>query len=159
MSYTVVFPGTFDPITHGHRDLIQRAANMFKKVIVAVAENKPKTPFFTLAERVDMVKTVLNDLSNVEVLGFNNLLAVFARQHNAKALIRGLRVVSDFEYEFQLATMNRRLEPEIETLFLTPSEQFSFVSSTLVREIASLGGDISPFVHEKVVALLEARFK
>jgi pantetheine-phosphate adenylyltransferase len=157
-AYSVVFPGTFDPITNGHRDLIERASQMFDKVIVAIAENKRKSPFFSLDERVSMAKTVLHHLSNVEVWGFGNLLAEFSREKGVKAIIRGLRVVSDFEYEFQLANMNRRLEPDIETLFLTPSEQYSFISSTLVREIASLKGDVTSFVHEKVALKLQERF-
>lgn len=157
-SYTVIFPGTFDPITNGHQDLIERASHLFGKVIVAIAENKRKTPFFTLSERVEMAKEVLKKLKNVEVQGFDTLLIDFAKQHEAKALIRGLRVVSDFEYEFQLAVMNRRLRPEIETLFLTPSEQYSFISSTLVREIASLKGDVSAFVHECVAKKLAQHY-
>lgn len=158
MNHTVVFPGTFDPITNGHRDLIERASHMFGRVIVGIAENKRKTPFFSLEERVDMVKVVLSHVKNVEVLGFDTLLVEFSKQHKATAIIRGLRVVSDFEYEFQLANMNRRLEPDIETIFLTPAEKYSFVSSTLVREIASLNGDVSPFVHETVVKRLKKRF-
>lgn len=158
MGYSVAFPGTFDPITNGHRDLIERSAKMFDKVIVAIAENKRKSPFFSLEERVSMAKKVLGHLSNVEVFGFGNLLAEFSREKGVKAIIRGLRVVSDFEYEFQLANMNRRLEPDIETLFLTPSEQYSFISSTLVREIASLNGDVKPFVHEIVALKLKERF-
>jgi pantetheine-phosphate adenylyltransferase len=156
---TVVFPGTFDPITHGHRDLIERAARMFEVVIVAVAENKRKAPFFSLKERVRMVKKVLNHLNNIEVLGFDNLLMDFAKEKGARAIIRGLRVVSDFEYEFQLANMNRRLDSTVETLFLTPSEQYSFISSSLVKEIAALQGDISSFVHEVVAASLETKFR
>lgn len=151
MNHTVVFPGTFDPITNGHQDLIERAGKMFGRVIVAIAENKKKSPLFSLDERVAMAKEVLAHITNVEVCGFNILLAEFSKQNNAKAIVRGLRVVSDFEYEFQLANMNRRLVPEIETLFLTPSEQYSFISSTLVREIASLNGDVTAFVH-KIVA-------
>lgn len=154
---SVVFPGTFDPITNGHRDLIERAAKMFNHVIVAVAENKRKSPFFSLEERVNMTKLALNSVKNVQVEGFNSLLVDFTRQKQAYAIIRGLRVVSDFEYEFQLANMNRRLNPDIETIFLTPSEKYSFISSTLVREIASMGGDVSSFVHEKVAELLRIR--
>lgn len=159
MSYKVIFPGTFDPITNGHRDLVERAASIFEYVIVAVAENKRKSPCFSLQERVSMTREVLGSIPNVEVCGFNNLLMDYAKQREAKAIIRGLRVVSDFEYEFQLANMNRRLSPETETLFLTPSEQYSFISSSLVREIAALGGDVSSFVHENVAALLKARYK
>jgi len=156
---TVVFPGTFDPITNGHRDLIERASKMFEFVIVAVAENKRKSPFFSLKERVDLAKKVLSSLNNIEVVGFSTLLMDFAKKKGAKAIIRGLRVVSDFEYEFQLANMNRRLNAEVETIFLTPSEQYSFVSSSLVKEIADLGGDVSSFVHKAVASLLKSRFK
>lgn len=157
MNYSVVFPGTFDPITNGHRDLIERAASMFDKVIVAIAKNKQKTPLFSLEERTQMAESVLEHLENVKVLGFDSLLVEFVRQQGALAVIRGLRVVSDFEYEFQLANMNRRLDPDIETIFLTPSEQYSFISSTLVREIAFLAGDVTPFVHEKVAQKLQER--
>ena len=158
MNSTVIFPGTFDPITHGHRDLIERASRLFGKVIVGIAENKRKSPFFSLADRVKMAKEVLSNMKNIEVLGFNNLLMDFAKEKQATAIIRGLRVVSDFEYEFQLATMNRRLNAEVETLFLTPAEKYSFLSSSLVREIASLQGDVSPFVHETVARMLKERF-
>jgi pantetheine-phosphate adenylyltransferase len=158
MSRQVIFPGTFDPITNGHRDLIERAAKMFDKVIVGIASNKQKNPFFSLEERVELVKTVLSHIKNIEVQGFDTLLVDFCRSKNAEAVIRGLRVVSDFEYEFQLANMNRRLAPEIETIFLTPSEQFSFISSTLLREIAALGGDVSSFVHPAVAEALKKRF-
>jgi pantetheine-phosphate adenylyltransferase len=153
----VIFPGTFDPITNGHQDLIQRASTLFDEVIVGIAENKQKKPCFSLEERVSMARHVLTHLPNVTVLGFSVLLIDFARAHQAKSVIRGLRVVSDFEYEFQLANMNRRLAPEIETLFLTPSEQFSFVSSSLVREIAVLNGDVSSFVHETVQKKLKMK--
>jgi pantetheine-phosphate adenylyltransferase len=154
---SVIFPGTFDPITDGHRDLIERASKMFNHVIVGVAENKRKSPFFSLEERVSMAKLILTPLKNVQVEGFNSLLVDFARQKKAHAVVRGLRVVSDFEYEFQLANMNRRLDPTIETVFLTPSEKYSFISSTLVREIASMGGDVRSFVHEKIADLLLIR--
>jgi len=159
MKGKVVFPGTFDPITNGHRDLIERASRLFETVIVAVAENKRKSPFFSMQDRVAMAKDVLAHLKNVEICGFNNLLIDFALQKEARVIIRGLRVVSDFEYEFQLSNMNRRLNADIETLFLTPAEQYSFISSSLVREIASLGGDVSSFVHEKVARLLKERLK
>ncbi len=155
----VIFPGTFDPITNGHRDLIERAARLFGKVIVGVAENKRKSPFFTLDERVTMAKEVLSHLTNVEVRGFGSLLMHFAKQEKAKVIIRGLRVISDFEYDFQLANMNRRLEPDIETIFLTPAEQYSYISSSLVREIAALKGDVSPFVHQNVAKKLSDRFQ
>lgn len=156
---TVIFPGTFDPITNGHQDLIERTATLCKHVVVAVAENKRKAPFFSLITRVQMAQAVLSHIHNVEVCGFDNLLMDFAKQHHAQAIVRGLRVVSDFEYEFQLANMNRRLAPDIETVFLTPAEQYSYVSSSLVREIASLGGDVSYFVHNIVGEQLKLKFK
>ncbi len=155
----VVFPGTFDPITNGHIDLIERASKLFTKVIVAVAKNTRKGPLFSLEERVDMAKQALSGLSNVSVEGFEILLAEFAKQKGAGAIIRGLRAVSDFEYEFQLANMNRRLMPEVETLFLTPAEQYSFVSSTLINEIAALNGDIAPFVPAMVAIKLQEKIK
>lgn len=158
MKTKVVFPGTFDPMTNGHRDLIERAARMFGTVIVGIAENKRKSPFFSLEARVSMAKTILSHLDNVEVCGFGTLLMDFAKIKGATAIVRGLRVVSDFEYEFQLANMNRRLNAEIETLFLTPAEQYSYISSSLVREIASLGGDVSSFVHKAVADALKARY-
>ena len=159
MKTRVIFPGTFDPMTNGHRDLIERAARLFGTVIVGIAENKRKSPFFSLSERVSMAETILSHLDNVEVCGFGTLLMDFAKKNGATAIVRGLRVVSDFEYEFQLANMNRRLDADIETLFLTPAEQYSYISSSLVREIASLGGDVSYFVHETVLDALKARFK
>jgi len=159
MNDKVIFPGTFDPFTNGHKDLVERAARMFGSVVVGVAENKRKSPFFSLAERLNMVENGLSHLKNVQVRGFDNLLIDFAKQIGARAVIRGLRVVSDFEYEFQLANMNRRLNVEIETLFLTPAEQYSFISSTLVREIAVLGGDVSSFVPESIAKCLKERFK
>lgn len=158
MNDVVIFPGTFDPITHGHQDLVQRAASLYKRVIVAVAANTRKGPKFPLEQRVAMAKEVLKDVSNVEVCGFESLLADFAKQKKASAIMRGLRAVSDFEYEFQLANMNRRLAPEIETVFLTPAEQYSFLSSSLVTEIASLGGDVSSFVHPIVMQALKEKF-
>jgi pantetheine-phosphate adenylyltransferase len=151
----VVFPGTFDPITNGHVDLIERAARLFPHVVVAIAENKRKNPSFSLAERVEMAKETLAHVPNIEICGFSSLLVDFAKAQGAKAIIRGLRAVSDFEYEFQLANMNRRLMPEIETLFLTPAEQFSFISSSLVMEIAKLGGDVSTFVPPAVEKALK----
>lgn len=153
-----IFPGTFDPITNGHQDLIQRASKLFGEIIVAIAENKRKAPFFSLEERVAMAKEVLAGTKNISVIGFDNLLVDFAQQQGAVTIIRGLRVVSDFEYEFQLANMNRHLEPDIETLFLTPAEQYSYISSTLVREIASLQGDVSSFVHKAVALKLKQKF-
>ncbi|HKY70062.1 MAG TPA: pantetheine-phosphate adenylyltransferase [Gammaproteobacteria bacterium] len=157
-THTVIFPGTFDPITNGHVDLIERAAHMFSKVVVGVAANIDKGPFFNLEERVSMVRGVLDHLNNVEVEGFKTLLAEFAKLKGATGLVRGLRAVSDFEYEFQLAMMNRRLAPDLETLFLTPAEQNSFLSSSLVMEIAALGGDVTPFVPQKVTEILKKKF-
>jgi len=154
-----VYPGTFDPLTRGHEDLVRRASTLFDAVILAVADSRSKKPFFTLEERLDMARQVLADLGNVEVMGFNGLLIDFARQNNARVVVRGLRAVSDFEYEFQLAGMNRNLSPDMETVFLTPSEQHMFISATLVREIAMFGGDISKFVHPIVRAKLAARVK
>lgn len=154
-SSTVIFPGTFDPVTNGHVDLIQRASGLFDTVIVAVAANPRKNPLFTLDERVVLIQSVMRDVcSNVRVEGFSGLLANFAVEHGAKAIIRGLRAVSDFEYEFQLANMNRRLVPTIESLFLTTAEQHSFISSTLVKEIAGLNGDVSTFVPPVVIEAL-----
>lgn len=159
MQITAVYPGTFDPITNGHSDLIERAARLFDRVVVAVAANPTKRPVFSLDERVGMAAEVLVGRSNIEVCGFDSLLIHFVHERGATVILRGLRAVSDFEYEFQLAGMNRRLAPEIETLFLTPAEQYAYISSSLVREIASLGGDVSPFVHEKVMAALNNRMR
>jgi pantetheine-phosphate adenylyltransferase len=142
-----VYPGTFDPITNGHEDLIMRAANLFDEVIVAVAHSQPKRPFFSMEERVGIARDVLAGYRNVKVLGFTGLLTEFVREQDAKVILRGLRAVSDFEYEFQLAGMNRKLAPGVETMFLTPSDKYLFLSATIVREIAILGGDISAFVH------------
>lgn len=159
MRTVLLYPGTFDPFTNGHADLVQRAALLFDKVIVAVAANPKKRPLFGLGERVVLAEQVLADISNkVEICGFSNLLAEFARQKGAGVILRGLRAVSDFEYEFQLANMNRILAPELETLFLTPSANNSFLSSTLVKEIASLSGDISGFVHPVVAQALASKF-
>ncbi len=146
----VVYPGTFDPVTLGHEDLVRRASDLFPHVIVAVAGSSNKRTMFSLAERVDMTKTVFESLSNVDVLGFSGLLMQFVQAQNAQMVIRGLRATSDFEYEFQLAGMNRKLYPQFETLFLTPSEQFMFISSSLVREVATLGGDVHAFVSPTV---------
>ena len=151
MSVVAVYPGTFDPITNGHSDLVERASRLFDKVIVAIASNTGKTPMFDLDRRVVMAETVLQGLDNVEVRGFSELLVDFVRRCQGNVILRGLRVVSDFEYEMQLASMNRHLAGNIETLFLTPSEQCSFISSSLVKEIAQLGGDVSEFVHASVV--------
>jgi pantetheine-phosphate adenylyltransferase len=147
---TVIYPGTFDPITKGHTDLIDRASKLFEHVIVAVASNPSKQPMFDIEKRIDMAKDVLAGFRQVEIMPLEGLLVDFAMHNNAAAIIRGLRAVSDFEYEFQLASMNRKLAPSIETLFLTPSEKYAYISSTLVKEIAVLGGDISPFVHSTV---------
>jgi pantetheine-phosphate adenylyltransferase len=158
MTRSIIYPGTFDPITLGHVDLVKRATALFDHVIVAIAGNSTKTPLFNLDERVELTKQVLANHSKVEVVGFHGLLADYAREKKSVAFLRGLRAVSDFEFEFQLANMNRRLAPEIESLFLTPSEQFSFISSSLVREIASLGGDISAFVHPVVAKALAEKY-
>ncbi|HEY9136272.1 MAG TPA: pantetheine-phosphate adenylyltransferase [Pseudomonadales bacterium] len=147
MSTRVIYPGTFDPMTNGHQDLVERASRLFDHVIVAIASSQKKSPALDLETRVRVAKQVLAHLDNVEVVGFNKLLAHFVQEKNATAVIRGLRAVSDFEYEFQLANMNRKLAPNMESIFLTPSEHLSFISSSLVREIASLDGDISGFVH------------
>ena len=155
---TVVYPGTFDPITNGHSDIVARAAALFDRVVVAVAENAGKAPAFDLQRRVALVREVLGHLDQVEVCSFGSLLVNLARSLEADVILRGLRAVSDFEYEFQLAGMNRRLAPELETLFLTPAEQYAYISSSLVREIASLGGDVSEFVHPSVQAALNERF-
>ncbi len=159
MILTAVYPGTFDPITNGHSDLVQRAARLFDRVVLAIAVSPTKAPTFTLEERMAMARVVLADLKNVEVLGFDGLLVDYARTVGANVILRGLRAVSDFEYEFQLAGMNRRLAHDIETLFLTPAEQYTFISSSLVREVASLGGDVAPFVHETVRAALQERLR
>ena len=142
-----VYPGTFDPITNGHEDLIQRASRLFDEVLVAVAQSQAKRPFFSLDERIDIAREVLAPYKNVKVLGFSGLLSDLVKEKSAGVIVRGLRAVSDFEYEFQLAGMNRRLAPGVETLFLTPSDKYLFLSATIVREIAVLGGDVSAFVH------------
>jgi pantetheine-phosphate adenylyltransferase len=153
-----VYPGTFDPITNGHVDLVMRAANLFDTIIVGVAESPGKGPALPMDERVRLSRVAMSAIPNVKVMGFDSLLAHFVSEVGAGVLLRGLRAVSDFEYEFQLASMNRHLIPDVETLFLTPSEQHSFLSSTLVREIARLGGDVSGFVHPEVAAALSARW-
>ncbi len=154
-----IYPGTFDPITNGHSDLIQRACRIFDKVVVAIASNPKKAPLFTLAERVELAEGALAGLDNVEVVGFDSLLADFAAERGASVILRGLRAVSDFEYEFQLAGMNRRLAPGVETMFLTPAETYTFLSSSLVKEVAELGGDVSEFVDVKVRAALNNRLR
>jgi len=159
MSVVAIYPGTFDPITNGHSDLVERASRLFDRVIVAIAANPGKTPMFDLQHRVAMAETVLHGLDNVEVSGFSELLVDFVKHKQGNVILRGLRVVSDFEYEMQLASMNRHLAEDIETLFLTPSEKCSFISSSLVREIAQLGGDVSEFVHPSVVSELSGIIK
>ncbi|HHT00085.1 MAG TPA: pantetheine-phosphate adenylyltransferase [Thiomicrospira sp.] len=157
MSITAVYPGTFDPITSGHYDLIERAARFYDRLVIAVADNRNKKSLFTLAERVALAEKVTADLPNVEVIGFSGLLVDFVKDIKGHVLLRGLRAVSDFEYEFQLASMNRKLAPEVETMFMTPAEQYAFISSSLVREISALGGDVSEFVHPEVSAALKVK--
>ena len=152
-----VYPGTFDPLTRGHEDLVRRASTLFDRLVVAIADSKAKRPFFTLPERIAMAREVLGDVKNVEVVGFSSLLTEFVKKQGARVVLRGLRAVSDFEYEFQLAGMNRNLYPEMETIFLTPSEQHMFISATLVREIALLGGDVTEFVHPTVAKKLKEK--
>lgn len=154
-----VYPGTFDPITNGHTDLVERASHLFGRLVVAVADSPHKEPAFNLEERLSFAETALEGLENVDVTGFDTLLADFVRKVGGHVILRGLRAVSDFEYEFQLASMNRHLIPEAETLFLTPSEQYSFISSSLVREIARLGGDVSDFVSPGVARALSERLR
>lgn len=153
-----VYPGTFDPITNGHLDLVIRASPLFDRVIVAIAESSTKAPAFTVKQRIELAQAALGKLANVEVRGFASLLADFVEEVGAGVILRGLRAVSDFEYEFQLASMNRHLIPQAETLFLTPAEQYSFISSSLVREIARLGGDVSGFVPTGVQRALRTRY-
>ncbi|HET9352076.1 MAG TPA: pantetheine-phosphate adenylyltransferase [Burkholderiales bacterium] len=154
-----VYPGTFDPLTRGHEDLVRRAATLFDTIVLAVADSKAKRPYFGIEERIAMAREALADVKNVEVVGFSGLLTDFVREQRARVVLRGLRAVSDFEYEFQLAGMNRNLYPEMETIFLTPSEQHMFISATLVREIAILGGDVSEFVHPSVAKRLKQKSK
>ncbi len=158
MQITAIYPGTFDPVTNGHIDLIARASRLYHRVVVAVAVNLNKSPLFTLEERVSLVETVTKDYPNVKVIGFDNLLVECAKEQGANVILRGLRAVSDFEYEFQLAGMNRRLSPELETVFLTPAEQYEFISSTMIREIARLKGNISSFVPPVVEQALTDKF-
>ena len=158
MNITAVYPGTFDPITNGHSDLVVRAARMFDHVVLAIADNPEKSPLFSLEERIELARTVLKSSDNIDVVGFSGLLIDFARECKAGVILRGLRAVSDFEYEFQLASMNRKLDSEIETVFLTPSENHTFVSASLVKEIARFGGDVSQFVNKVVHQSLVEKF-
>jgi pantetheine-phosphate adenylyltransferase len=158
MSSRAMYPGTFDPFTNGHNDLVRRASRIFDKVVVAIAANPNKAPLFPLEQRIQLVREVVSDLPNVEVAGYTGLTVDFAVRHGLNVMMRGLRAVSDFEFEFQLATMSRHLSDQVETVFLTPTEQFNFISSTLIREIASLGGDVSEFVHPVVAEALRASF-
>lgn len=154
-----VYPGTFDPLTRGHEDLVRRASRLFDNLILAIADSRAKRPFFTLSERIDMAQQALGDVKNLTITGFTGLLTDFVQAQKASVVLRGLRAVSDFEYEFQLAGMNRDLNPKMETVFLTPGEQHMFISATLVREIATLGGDVSKFVHPLVRERLIAKVK
>ena len=158
LNITAIYPGTFDPITDGHIDLIARASNLFHQVIIAIAENQGKAPLFDLQERVALAEQVTKDMENVRIIGFNNLLVDCAKEQHASVILRGLRAVSDFEYEFQMAGMNRRLSPELETMFLTPAEQYEFISSSMIREIAKLHGDVSSFVPLCVEQRLKQKF-
>lgn len=157
MSVSALYPGTFDPITNGHQDLVRRAASIFNRVVVAIAANPSKAPLFSLEERVELASAVLADIPNVEVRGYQGLTVQFAQDNGLDVMVRGLRAVSDFEFEFQLATMSRQIAGQVETVFLTPTEQFSFISSNMVREIALLGGDVSRFVHPVVEEALKRR--
>ena len=155
-----VYPGTFDPFTNGHRDLVQRAAsNIFDKVYICVAENSRKDTLFSLDERIELARKSLSEIENIEVIGFNGLLVDFAKELKAKVILRGLRVVSDFEYEFQMSSMNKKLNNGIESIFLTPSESYAFLSSSLVKEIAELGGDVSEFVSKEVKEAIQRKYK
>ena len=158
MGSRAMYPGTFDPFTNGHNDLVRRACRIFDQVVIAIAANPGKAPAFTLEQRVELTRRVLADVPNVEVTGYKGLTVDFARDNGLNVIVRGLRAVSDFEFEFQLATMSRHLNGEVETVFLTPSEQFSFVSSTLIREIASLGGNVREFVDPVVAQALSGKF-
>jgi pantetheine-phosphate adenylyltransferase len=154
-----VYPGTFDPITHGHTDLVTRAARVFEHVIVAIAESPHKTPFFSLKRRIELAESQIGHLENISIVGFSNLLVDFVQENGAGVIVRGLRAVSDFEYEFQLASMNRNLCDTVETMFLTPDEKYGFISSTLVREVARLNGDVTQFVGQEIAQALREQFK
>jgi len=153
-----LYPGTVDPVTHGHTYLVSRAARVFDSVIVAIAESPHKTPFFSLEKRIELAESQLGHLDNIEIVGFSNLLVDFVQEKDARVIVRGLRAVSDFEYEFQLASMNRNLCEEVETMFLTPDEKYGFISSTLVREVARLGGNVSQFVGQEIEQALKDQF-
>ncbi len=153
-----VYPGTFDPLTRGHEDIMRRAARLFDKTYLAIAQSRSKTPLFTLPERIELAREALAPYANVEVVSYDCLLMDFVRSLNANIIMRGLRAVSDFEYEFQMAGMNRALRSDVETLFLAPSDQFMFISGTMVREIASFGGDVSKFVHPTVEARMREKY-
>ena len=158
MKITAIYPGTFDPITNGHSDLVLRASRLFDKVVFAIAVSGRKETLFTIDERLTLARAALKSIKNVDVVSFDNLVTNLAKQQNAQVILRGLRAVSDFDYEFQMAGMNRQLYENAETVFMTPAENLGFISSSLVREIASLGGDVSPFVHTKVLAALRKKF-
>ena len=158
MGIRAMYPGTFDPITNGHIDLIRRAASMFDEVVVAIADNPKKKPLFAQAERVTMAQEILSDLKNVSVVGYDNLTIHFAKEQNLNVIIRGIRAVSDYEFEFQLASMNRQLDENVETLFMTPADEYSYLSSSMVREIAAFGGDVSQFVHPSVASAMKKCF-
>ena len=153
-----VYPGTFDPITHGHTDLVTRAARVFEHVIVAIAESPHKAPFFSLKKRIELAESQIGHLENISIVGFRNLLVDFVLENGAGVIVRGLRAVSDFEYEFQLASMNRNLASKVETMFLTPDERYGFISSTLVREVARLDGNVSKFVGQEIEFALKEQF-
>lgn len=159
MNNKAVYPGTFDPMTLGHEDLVRRAARLFGHVVLAVADSRTKRPLFTLAERIDMARTVLGDVKNVTVVGFSGLLMQFVREHDARVVLRGVRAVTDFDYEFQLAGMNRKLYPDVETVFMTPGEEHMFLSATLVREISVMGGDVSKFVSPLIAERLKTKIR
>lgn len=155
---TIIYPGTFDPVTHGHANLIERAAKLFDKVVIAIAHSKSKTPLFNFDERVQLVESVTSHLDNTEVCGFSGLIVDLAKTHNATAVLRGVRCMTDFDYELQMAGMNTAMYADFETVFLTPANEYSFISSTLVREIAGMKGDVKEFVHPEVLAALTAKF-